>query len=155
MIRIVVILVVVPLVQIWACTCLEDERTPQRAADRAAAVFTGTVLSISNAVPEVTGRLGSNRVATVSRRPLASPSRIVLLRVGETLSGVPTGQAEVEVATSMSECGFRFEAGQQFFVYAYRNPEGKLHTNICTRTRPIEKAAEDLAYLRAAARHRP
>jgi hypothetical protein len=39
--------------------------------------------------------------------------------------------------------------GESFVVYAHRTPEGHLTTSICTRTRPVSSAAEDLAYLRS------
>jgi hypothetical protein len=68
------------------------------------------------------------------------------------LSGVTPGQ-EVEVRTGSGggDCGFRFETGKAYFIYAYRAPDAKLATSICSRTAAIEKAAEDLEYLRSKA----
>jgi hypothetical protein len=34
-------------------------------------------------------------------------------------------------------------------VYAYRDAQGLLETGICSRTRPLAEAADDIAYLRA------
>jgi hypothetical protein len=126
--------------------------SPGSAAGRSAAVFTGTVLSITDPVPPASPREAANRVRANGPRVLVPPNRIVRLRVSEALSGV-LPQAEVDVVTGMGggDCGFPFETGKEFFVYADRNPEGTLRTHICSRTRPVAQAAEDLAYLRAAA----
>jgi hypothetical protein len=79
--------------------------------------------------------------------------RVVRLRVSEILSGIAAGQSTVEVRTGQGwgDCGFHFEAGREYFVYASNDTDDGLQTNICTRTRPIDQAAEDLAYLRSMA----
>ena len=38
-------------------------------------------------------------------------------------------------------CGFPFERGHEYVVYAWS--EKRLHTDACTRTRPIEAARSD------------
>ena len=45
------------------------------------------------------------------------------------------------------DCGYPFESGREYLVYAHRYPSGRLVTNICRRTRPIERAAADVAAL--------
>jgi hypothetical protein len=79
-------------------------------------------------------------------------NRVVRLRVGEALSGATPGQ-EIEILTGMggADCGFRFETGKSYFIYAYKSPDGKLGTGNCTRTAALEKATEDLEYLRSKA----
>src|SRR6185503_15210753 len=54
---------------------------------------------------------------------------------------------EVEVRTGLgdSDCGYNFRLGGQYLVYAYGD-EDKLATGICSRTRPVSEAADDLAY---------
>ena len=42
------------------------------------------------------------------------------------------------------DCGYKFEVGKKYLVYAYGNKE--LATNICTRTSPAE-SNEDIAFL--------
>lgn len=39
--------------------------------------------------------------------------------------------------------------GESYLVYAHRSSTGQLSTSICTRTRPLAAAAEDLTYLRS------
>jgi hypothetical protein len=52
---------------------------------------------------------------------------------------------EVVVFGGPGSCALRFEAGRRYVVYA-RRQSGSLVSSICTRTAPIERAAEDLAY---------
>ena len=47
---------------------------------------------------------------------------------------------------TITDCDFPFEVGKQYLVYAFRD-EGKLKTNLCTRTKLLEKAGEDLKIL--------
>jgi hypothetical protein len=55
----------------------------------------------------------------------------------------------LEVWTPFGDCGYDFQAGETYLVYA-NNDEGSsnsLSTDICTRTRRLSEAGEDLAYL--------
>jgi hypothetical protein len=45
--------------------------------------------------------------------------------------------------------------GESYVVYAHRSPTGQLSTSICSRTRPVANAADDLTYLRSLAAIRP
>jgi hypothetical protein len=76
------------------------------------------------------------------------------MRVGEVLSGVAPGENEIEIATGMGggDCGYPFQPGEDYVVYAYKNAEGRLETNICSRTRPLAQAADDLRYFEVMAR---
>ena len=83
--------------------------------------------------------------------PLSFRKRIVRMQITEVLTGVDSGQQEIEIVTGMGggDCGYSFKTGVDYIVYAYKNSEGRLETGICSRTRPLTQAAEDLAYLRA------
>jgi hypothetical protein len=53
-----------------------------------------------------------------------------------------------EVWTSFGDCGVNFQVGETYLVYADDDEEsGILATGICTRTRRLTDAGEDLAYL--------
>lgn len=43
-------------------------------------------------------------------------------------------------------CGYEFEEGEKYLVYAYKS-DGPLHTSICNRTTPLADAQEDLEFL--------
>jgi hypothetical protein len=55
----------------------------------------------------------------------------------------------IEVWTPFGDCGYDFQSGETYLVYA-NNDEGSansLSTDICTRTRRLSEAGEDLTYL--------
>jgi Carboxypeptidase regulatory-like domain len=55
----------------------------------------------------------------------------------------------LEVWTPFGECGYDFQAGETYVVYA-NNDEGSsnsLSTDVCTRTRRLSEGGQDLAYL--------
>lgn len=73
------------------------------------------------------------------------------MKVVEILTGVDRAQQEIEIVTGMGpgDCGYSFQTGVDYIVYAQKDSEGHLETNICSRTRPLTLAAEDVAYLHA------
>jgi hypothetical protein len=73
------------------------------------------------------------------------------MQIGNVLTGVDPGQKEIEIVTGMGggDCGYSFKSAVDYVIYAYKNSEGRLETGICSRTRPLTQAAEDVAYLRA------
>ena len=150
-------LMTVPLSRLLACSCV-GQGTPCSGAGNAAAVFTGTVLEVTDpAWPrpgEITSSALSNRRRAVdSVNPLPRPLRVVRMQVREVLSGIGPEQKQIEIATGMGggDCGFAFQVGVDYVVYAYKNAEGHLETGICSRTRPMSQAAEDVEYIRAMA----
>jgi hypothetical protein len=76
--------------------------------------------------------------------------RVVRLSIGDVLTGVDAPQKEIEILTGFGDgdCGYLFQVGMEYVIYAYMNSEGRLETGICTRTRPLAEAAEDVKYLR-------
>jgi hypothetical protein len=44
------------------------------------------------------------------------------------------------------DCGYPFKVGQSYLVYAYEK-SNKLHASLCSRTRLLSEASEDLLYL--------
>jgi hypothetical protein len=45
------------------------------------------------------------------------------------------------------DCGFDFEVGKRYLVYAFKDEAGELSTSTCTRTTRLRKSPENLAYL--------
>ena len=153
-------LVVLPWTRLWACSCAGGS-TPCGAAGSSAAAFTGTVLSIADPPPAIvtpaapptqTRRSPAGRSAG-SPAPALRPLRTVRIRIGEVLSGVEPGQQEIEILTGLGggDCGYPFQTGADYVVYAYMNSDGHLETGICSRTRPLAQAADDLAYFHSMA----
>lgn len=74
--------------------------------------------------------------------------RAVLLDVDRTYAGVSGKQIEVVTGLGGGDCGFDFKIGDRYLVYASRNPrDGTLDANICSPTKKVDDAREDLAYL--------
>jgi len=141
------------LTRLIACSCVGPSSTCN-AAGSSAAVFTGTLVGIADPLPSAPGAFaGEPRTARRVggfRAPAPRPLRTIRIQVGQALSGIAPGQKEVEIATGMGggDCGYPFQAGADYVVYAYQNAEGRLETGICSRTRPTAQAAEDLQYFR-------
>lgn len=55
----------------------------------------------------------------------------------------------METGLGGGDCGFGFERGEKYIVYAYKKPDGRLGTGSCSRTRTFASADEDLKFLRS------
>jgi hypothetical protein len=117
-----------------ACSCLGPV-PPCQEYGQASAVFVGTVTGVRTKKREGSGvREWTPRVFKFS--------------VEHSYLGA--AGPEIEVATGMGggDCGYGFQRGEKYLVYAYNGAEGgRLTTGICSRTRPYGAAAEDLAFL--------
>jgi hypothetical protein len=87
----------------------------------ATAVFSGKVMSIEN-------------------------QSTLLVRVTFLVESAWKGQVAKSVTIQTGggggDCGYRFEIGERYLVYAYGSAES-LSTNICQRTRPLSASAVD------------
>jgi hypothetical protein len=108
-----------------ACSCVVPP-PPLEALEQADAVFTGQV--------------------TQATRGLGGAGVRVRIRLSRSFKGIAHSTETVHTSSSGALCGFRFEKGEKYIIYAYQI-DGKLHTNICTRTRALADAALDLEAL--------
>lgn len=78
---------------------------------------------------------------------------MVRIQLADVLSGVDRSQKEIEIVTGGGggDCGYEFKIGVDYVVYAFKNAEGQLETNSCSRTRALTEAAEDIEYFHAMA----
>ncbi len=146
-----------PIPAALACTCAPSGGTPCYAAGIYAVVFTGTVLDIANpsrpvAVPVPVPGSNATRLAPINttadaQRALPRPLRVVRMQIRQALNGLEPGHREIEIATGLGggDCGYSFHVGMDYLVYAYKTAGG-LETGICSRTRPLAQAAQDLEY---------
>jgi len=123
---------------VFACSCLE--RAPCQAYGDASAVFVGTVID--------------SRIITVKQGNYERTKRVIRLSADSPFRGVKSSEVEVTTGLGGGDCGFEFVQSQQYLVYASEH-EGKLYTGICSRTRSISRAAEDLSYIRGLATAKP
>lgn len=113
----------------YACSCIQPE-PPAVAAEKSAAVFAGRVTDIEP--PAVmTSTLDENKIT---------------FDVSTAWKGVDANPVYIYSSGSSASCGYEFEAGKEYLVYAYDN-EGRLSTGLCTRTALLADAAEDLVAL--------
>ena len=112
-----------------ACRCIAPG-PPCDAVWQANALFVGRVISIEPS-PAADSQLG-NRVE---------------LQVVEAFRGVTT--ATVMVGSGPGDCAFPFVVGESYLVYAHQPGQGTLTTGLCTRTRRMADAGDDLAYARS------
>lgn len=78
--------------------------------------------------------------------------RSALFEVEEVFKGVSESEGVVEVYTGMGggDCGYDFETGERYLVFAHRDPDdGRLRTGICTLTHPVSADEGELFYLRS------
>ncbi|HVG72792.1 MAG TPA: carboxypeptidase regulatory-like domain-containing protein [Vicinamibacterales bacterium] len=111
-----------------ACTCFEQKVACEAAWD-VDAVFVAQVVRVERA---------GERDLRVHLMPL------------ETLRG-PSNILSVNTARSESECGYLFQAGETYLIYASAEAGG-YGAGLCSRTRRLSEAADDLEYLRTVAR---
>jgi hypothetical protein len=98
----------------------------------AATIFMGRVESIS-LVP--------------AGRPDADPLRLVTFSVIEMLKG-PDARPTLQIRTPRGPCSPSFVVDRAYIIYASRDSDGQLATDMCSRSRPVDRAAEDVLYAR-------
>jgi 5-hydroxyisourate hydrolase-like protein (transthyretin family) len=135
----------------WTCSCAVSQlgNPACQAAWKHDAVFTGTVEDISDP-PLPT-------VVTGPAAPPNFPQWKVRFRIAEALRGIEPKQPEIIVETGLGggDCGYSFQRGLTYIVYASKKPGGGFSTGICTPTRLAEDAADDLKYFHGLAQAPP
>jgi len=118
-----------------ACTCAGDS-PPCEEFWNVDAVFSGTVVS--------SGKI------TVDEGEFKTEMRLVHLTVDQPIRGMQSSEVDVVTGWGGGDCGYGFKIGERYLVYAYREGKGnRLATSICTRTRLLSEADEDLTFIRA------
>ncbi|WP_010095530.1 hypothetical protein [Ornithinibacillus scapharcae] len=107
-----------------ACSCAELGPA-QMEMERSTAMFKGEVLDIKD----------------------ANHTRKVLIKVEEAWKGVEESQVIVVTGLGGGDCGFEFQVGREYLVYA--SGEQSLSTNMCDRTSWVQSkdASEDFEVL--------
>ena len=113
----------------YACSCVPPG-TPATELARATAVFTGTVVEVKKPA-----------------RLISSLDQIeVTFQVGKVWKGPLDKTLVASTAVSGASCGFRFQEGHDYIVYAW-GEESDLRVGLCSRTGALSYAAEDLKQL--------
>jgi len=101
-------------------------------------------------------------VAIDTQSPQPGPERGYLqrrirLEVLERFQGALEGNVTLLTGLGGGDCGYPFQVDGIYVVYAHEDRANSpiLGTGICTRTAPVERAKEDLAFLRSLASKGP
>lgn len=99
-------------------------------------VFVGKVLAVKRQLStDIAGR--------------ESLQNLVTLEVLEPFRGTTDATVSVTTGFGFGDCGYPFQVGKQYLVYSNKSETDDVQiTHICTRTAPLDRAAEDLAFLR-------
>ncbi|MBL8178468.1 MAG: carboxypeptidase regulatory-like domain-containing protein [Bryobacterales bacterium] len=122
---------------VLGCSCLA-ERLPCRVATGAAAMFVGRVDAMAAA-----GERHSRYTFAVER----------------DIKGTAGRRVDVVAGDEESLCGVRFRQGATYLIYAWKDDQGQLRTQLCSGNKPLEAAGLDLRYfgdgeaIRRAAQH--
>ena len=116
----------------YACSCIPfgNESVAQqvnKAKTDARAVFSGKVLEVIKK-PEIY-------------------QTIVKLRVDNSWKGNLSKEVTVLTGSDSALCGYNFEVGQSYLIYANGADANNLQTNICTRTAKFSQAKADVKVL--------
>ncbi len=114
-----------------ACSCAQNP-LPTGALQDSTAVFAGKVTNIE--VP-------SGLVIISSADPVK-----VTFEVSKLWKGQSYKTLVVTTSRDGASCGYSFKEDEEYVVYTY-GEENKLSTNICSRTKLLSNAQEDLAAL--------
>lgn len=120
-----------------ACSC--STPSPQEAIQQSAAIFSGKVIQIKEASDW-------REWVSFSKQPVRGGFEVVL-DVQSTWKGMDQTQVLIFTEGWDLGCGFPFEVGKEYLVYASYWERDVLETHICSRTAELIHASDDLQIL--------
>jgi hypothetical protein len=116
-----------------ACSCIQT--TPQQSLKNSKVVFAGRVIDVVEQRDSTDAASGPS-LAGVK----------VTFDASQVWKGKPDRQMVITTSGSSASCGYFFEKGKEYLVYA--NGQGtQLQTGLCSGTKPLSNAQADLAVL--------
>jgi len=116
-------------IDVIACTCVSLSQTLEQEINGrlkdANAVFSGEVIGI-NKIPK---------------------TRKLSIRIQVEESWKDILPEEITVITDLDSCGYPFQVGTTYLVFAHNSDDNNLTTGSCSLNKPIYKAAEELKIL--------
>ena len=129
------------------CSCAPPG-APRVALDSSEAVFRARVIALDDRpipLPDISSLQGEARQEAEWAYLRRAIERLrVTLEVRRVWKGDVAERIDIYTANECCICGYPFERGKEYLIYAYRLPSGRLATTICSRTRPMSRAREDL-----------
>jgi len=122
----------------WSCSCMPYPEDPAEAARKA--------WSQSDAI--VSGKV-------VEQRPVAggdAPEAIeVTIAVKRRWKGPKAATLRIRTPESSAACGYGFQTGRDYVVFAVRAADDEYTTHLCSLTRPLREASKYVSALDALA----
>jgi hypothetical protein len=103
------------------------------------------------------GKVESLKISGWPIKPVAGETVLSVPRLIVTFSAVHLYRGEItrdvviETGVSGGDCGYYFEPGESYLVFAWKEESGNLSTSICSGTKPLEDAGTALRFLRGEA----
>jgi hypothetical protein len=129
LIALTVLLALIPQ-QVYACSCV-PAGPPADELARSSAVFSGKV--------------SSKHVPLFVLQPSIDPVQVTF-NVSRVWKGPAFQTLVVHTGVDGGSCGYGFQDDQEYLVYAF-GEEGHLRVSLCSLTKPLANAAEDLSAL--------
>ena len=123
-----------------ACSCA-GRMTPEDEFADAKIVFVGRVESVRD-------RLGTFKRYPVDDKHYCTDAGMeATFGVMKAWKGVVSRRVVILTGRGSGDCGFQFETGVDYVVYAWPGGKSGCQTSICSRTRKLEHASDDLEFL--------
>jgi hypothetical protein len=136
----------------FGCSCAPpppDISTAQRLAQWTAAqseeIFEGKVENIKLKWHLLDAKVGDLTPADMEQDP---PFMQISFEITRSYRGPQRKTIQLRTGLGEGDCGFRFEIGKKYLVYAFTGESGELSTNICSGTALLEESQSNLSYLR-------
>jgi hypothetical protein len=114
-------------------------------ADRSDVVFEGTVEHVELKWALMEAKVGTLVPADLDQNP---PLLEVTFDKTRSYKGMEQSRALVTTGLGGGDCGFDFEIGKRYLVYASPDELGHLSSGICSGTGLLEESQSNLSYLR-------
>ena len=129
-------LLLLPQIDVFACSCVDIPQTLEqeikgRLKD-SKAVFSGEILKISE---------------TSQTRDVIGLDVTVKIRLKEIWKGQLTKEVIIKTPDNSAACGYSFEVGKSYLVFAHSRKGKILATGLCSGNRLLETATEELKIL--------
>ena len=134
-----------------ACSCAGSESIKE-AYSESDIVFIGTVVSIK--------KVKANSDSLVNALGIFYQNEVTVA-TNTSFKGTPSSLQTIITGIGHGDCGFRFQEGEQYIIYATSKgvyseiKQSNFQTNICDRTNTIDELSEDIAQLNELANRTP
>jgi hypothetical protein len=133
----------------FGCTCVSPPPNAKTAgeithwyASRSDSIFEGTIKRVDLKWALMETRVGGLVSADLDQ---GEPTLQVTVEVVNFHKGAEQSSLQLTTGVGGGDCGFDFEIGKKYLVYAYADESGHLSTGICSGTRILEESHTDVS----------